>query len=116
MTANFCAVSERVLITMTLAAASSPEKWYMFSAEKPAERNVELPRSIPFWKTTPPTTTEMDVASARMKPWVAVAVAVSCWLTCAWMAIKGGSNNMLEPKPATSWNPTIRISGDVASR
>ena len=46
---------------------------------------------------------DKDRPTLRMKPNVAVAVAVSSWDTNVWRAINGGSNKIPEPIPATIW-------------
>ncbi len=42
-----------------------------------------------FWKTTDPITTEIDVEILRVKPNVAVAVAISLFGTRVWRASNG---------------------------
>ena len=63
---------------------------------------------MPFWKMTPPMTTEMAVASWRTKPKVAVAVAMSRGWTRVWRAIKGDWKLGPTPKPAMIWKGKMR--------
>ena len=63
---------------------------------------------IAFWKMTPPMTTEMAVLRFRMKPKVAVAVAISLGCTSVCRAIRGDWKFGPTPIPAIIWKGKMR--------
>jgi len=65
-----------------------------------------------FWNTTPPTTTDSDIAMLCRNSKDAVAAAVSAWLTVFWIAAVGAWKRSAGPRAPTIPNPTT-IATDV---
>lgn len=81
------------------------------AAERSAERFC-----MPFWKMTPPITTDTDVARLRVNPNVAVALAMSRGATRDCKAIRGDWKFVPTPRPATIWKRMMRGQDAYAGR
>ena len=73
-----------------------------------AARRVASRLAMPFWKMTPPMTTEIAVERLRTKPKVAVAVAMSFGSTSVCRAMSGAWKLGPTPMPAMSWKIMTR--------